>query len=120
MAFMTDNCIDLQHNIRMEVYSQKDSFLMKNFITQGASSPELTSMIQYRNFLRVSKMSEVTTGCGSRILSRMYNGDESESNATNQCSIQPIPPKGGMDYMEEVPGAHDDVTHNAVPTTSPG
>jgi hypothetical protein len=24
MNFMADNCIDLRHNIRMEVYSQKD------------------------------------------------------------------------------------------------
>jgi hypothetical protein len=39
MTFMADNCIDLHHNIRMEVYSQKDSFLMENFIKQGASSP---------------------------------------------------------------------------------
>jgi hypothetical protein len=39
MTFMEDNCIDLHHNIRMEVYSQKDSFLMENFIKQGASSP---------------------------------------------------------------------------------
>jgi hypothetical protein len=39
VTFMTDNCIDLHHNIRMEVYSHKYSFLMKNFIKQGASSP---------------------------------------------------------------------------------
>jgi hypothetical protein len=39
MTFMADNCIDLQHNIRMELYSQKESFLMENFIKQGASSP---------------------------------------------------------------------------------
>jgi hypothetical protein len=39
MTFMADNCIDLHNNIRMEVYSQKDSFLMENFIKQGASSP---------------------------------------------------------------------------------
>jgi hypothetical protein len=32
MKFMADNCI------RMEVYSQKDSFLMENFIKQEASS----------------------------------------------------------------------------------
>jgi hypothetical protein len=37
MTFMADNCIDIHHNIRMEVYSQKDSFLMENFIKQGAS-----------------------------------------------------------------------------------
>jgi hypothetical protein len=29
---MSDKCINLHHNIRMEVYSQKDSFLMANFI----------------------------------------------------------------------------------------
>jgi hypothetical protein len=39
MTFMADSCIDLHHNIRMEVYSQKDSFLMENFIKQGALSP---------------------------------------------------------------------------------
>jgi hypothetical protein len=36
MTFMADNCIDLHHNIRMEVYSQKYLFLMENFIKQGA------------------------------------------------------------------------------------
>jgi hypothetical protein len=51
VIFMAENCIDLHHNIRMEVYSQEDSFLVANFIKQGASSPELTSMIQCRNFL---------------------------------------------------------------------
>jgi hypothetical protein len=76
MTYMSDNCIDLHHNIRMEVYSQKDSFLMANFIKQGASSPELISMIQCHNFLRVSRMSEIATGCRSSILLRMYNGDE--------------------------------------------
>jgi hypothetical protein len=39
MTFMADNCIDLHQNIGMEVYSQKDSFFMENFIKQGASSP---------------------------------------------------------------------------------
>jgi hypothetical protein len=39
VTFMADYCIDLHHNIRMEVYSQKDSFLMDNFMKQGASSP---------------------------------------------------------------------------------
>jgi hypothetical protein len=71
MTFMADNCIDLHHNIRMEVYSQKYSFLMKKIIKQGASSPELISMIQCRNFLRVSRMSEVALGCGSKILLKM-------------------------------------------------
>jgi hypothetical protein len=71
MNFTADNCIDLHHNIRMEVYSQKDSFLTDNFIKQGASSPELISMIQCRNFLRVSRIYEVALGCGSRILLRM-------------------------------------------------
>jgi hypothetical protein len=84
MNFMAENCIDLHHNIRMEVYSQKYSFLMENFIKQGASSPELISMIQCCNFLRVSRMSEVDSGCGSRILPRIYNGDAPESDATNQ------------------------------------
>jgi hypothetical protein len=41
MTFMEDNSIYLHHNIRMAVYSQKDSFLMENFIQQGASSPEV-------------------------------------------------------------------------------
>jgi hypothetical protein len=77
----------------MEVYSQKDSFLMANFIKQGASFPELTSMIQCRNFLRVSRISEVATGCGS-IIPRMYNWYEPESDANNQWPIQPRPPKG--------------------------
>jgi hypothetical protein len=90
MTFMADNCIDIHHNIRMEVYSQKDSFLMENFIKQGAPSPELISMIQCRNLLRVSRMSEVASGCGSRI----YNGDAPESDATTQWPIQPRPPKG--------------------------
>jgi hypothetical protein len=95
MTFMADNCIDLHHNIRMAVYSQKDSFLMENFIQQGASSPELISSVtQCRNFLRVSRMSEVALGYGSRILLRMYNGGASESDATNQWPIQPRPPKG--------------------------
>jgi hypothetical protein len=71
MTFMADNCIDLHHNISKEVYSQKDSFLMENFIKQGASSPELISMIKCRNFVRVSRMSEVASGCRSRILLRM-------------------------------------------------
>jgi hypothetical protein len=61
MTFMEDNSIDLHHNIRMEVYSQKDSFLMENFIKQGASPPELINMIQCCNFLRVSRMSEVAS-----------------------------------------------------------
>jgi hypothetical protein len=51
-------------------------------------------MIQCCNFLRFSRMSELATGCGSRILPRMYNGNEPESDATNQCPIQPRPPKG--------------------------
>jgi hypothetical protein len=38
MTFMEDNCIDLHHNIRMAVYSQKDSFLMEKFIKQGAGN----------------------------------------------------------------------------------
>jgi hypothetical protein len=92
MTFMADNFIDLHHNIRMEFYSQKDSFLIANFIKHGASSPELTSMIQCCNLLRVPIISEVAMGCGSRILPRMYNGDEPESDATNQWPIQPIPP----------------------------
>jgi hypothetical protein len=33
-------------------------------------------MIQYHNFLRVSRMSEVATCCTSRILPRMYNWEE--------------------------------------------
>jgi hypothetical protein len=60
---------------------------------QGASSPELTSMIQCRNFLRVSRMSEIATGCGSRILPRIYNGEEPESDTTNKYPIQPRQPK---------------------------
>jgi hypothetical protein len=34
MTFMADNCIDLHHNIRMEVFSQKDSFLMYFFLNR--------------------------------------------------------------------------------------
>jgi hypothetical protein len=94
MSFMSDNCIDRHHNIRMDRYSQKDSFLMANFVKQGASSPELTSMIQCRNFLRVSRMSEIATGCGSRIIPRMYNGEEPDRGATNQWPLQPRPPTG--------------------------
>jgi hypothetical protein len=104
MNFMADNCIDLHHNIRMEVYSQKDSFLMENFIKQGASSPELISMIQCRNFLRVSRMSEVASGCGCWILIRMYNGYAPESDATNQWPIQPRPPKGAWTIWKKYLG----------------
>jgi hypothetical protein len=39
VTFMADNCVDLHQNIRMEVYSQKDLFLLEDFIKQGASSP---------------------------------------------------------------------------------
>jgi hypothetical protein len=31
-TFMADNCIYLHQDIRMAVYSQKDSFLMESFI----------------------------------------------------------------------------------------
>jgi hypothetical protein len=37
MTLMADNCIDLHHNTRVAVYSQKDSFLMETKIQQGAS-----------------------------------------------------------------------------------
>jgi hypothetical protein len=104
VTFMADTCIDLHHNIRMEVYSQKDSFIMEHFIKQGASSPELISMKQCPNFLRVSIMSEVALGCGSRILLRMYNGDASESDATNQWPIQPRPPKGAWTILKKYLG----------------
>jgi hypothetical protein len=57
---------------------------MANFIKQGTSSPELKTMMQCRNFLRVSRMSELVTGCGSRIYLRMYNGEEPENDATDQ------------------------------------
>jgi hypothetical protein len=77
---------------------------MENFIKQGASSPELISMIQCRNFLRVSRMSEVASGCGSRILLRMYNGDAPEGDATNQWPIQPIPPKGAWTIWKKYLG----------------
>jgi hypothetical protein len=90
---MSDNCIDLHHNIRMEVYSQKDSFLVENFIKQGASSPESTSMIQCRNFLRVSRMSKIATGCGPRIPPRMYNG-------MNQKGTQPISGQSNQDHQK--------------------
>jgi hypothetical protein len=105
MNFMEDYCIDLHHNIRMEVYSQKGSLLMENFIKQGASSAELISMIQCRNFLRVSRMYEVVaSGCGSRILIRMYNGDAPEIDATNQWPIQPRPPKGAWTIWKKYLG----------------
>jgi hypothetical protein len=91
---MAENIIDLHHNIRMDGHSQQYSFLMANFIKQGASFIELTSMIQCHNFLRVYIMFEVATCCGSRILPRMYNGEEPESDATNQWPIQTRPPKG--------------------------
>jgi hypothetical protein len=104
MKFMADNCIDIHHNIRMAVYAQKESFLTENFIQQGASSPELISMIQCRNFLRVSIMSEVALVCVSRILPRMYNGDAPERNATNQWSIQPRPPKGASTIWKKYLG----------------
>jgi hypothetical protein len=45
MTFMADNCIYINQNIRMEVYSQKDSFLVEKNIKHGASSPDLISMI---------------------------------------------------------------------------
>jgi hypothetical protein len=104
MNFMADNGIDIHHNIRMAVYSQKDSFLMEKIIQQGASSPELISMIQCRNFLRVSRMSEVASGCGSRILLRIYTGDAPERDETNQWSIQPIPPKGAWTIWKKYLG----------------
>jgi hypothetical protein len=104
MIFMADNYIDLHHNTSMEVYSQKDSFAMEHFIKQGAYSSELTSMIQCRNFLRVSRMPEVASGCGSRILLRMYNGDAPESDATNRWPIQPRPPKGAWKIWKKYLG----------------
>jgi hypothetical protein len=67
VTFMENNGIDIHHNIRMAVYSHKYSFFMENFIQQGALSPELISMIQCRNLLRVSRVSEVAQGCGSQI-----------------------------------------------------
>jgi hypothetical protein len=93
MCFMADNYIDLHHNIRMDGYLQQDSFLMANFIKQGASSPELTSMIQLRNFLRFSRMSEVVTGCGSRILASVYNGG-------GQRAMQPISGQSSQDHQK--------------------
>jgi hypothetical protein len=51
VSFMAENSIDLHHNIRMDGYSQQDSFLMANFIKQRASATELTRMIQCRNLL---------------------------------------------------------------------
>jgi hypothetical protein len=33
-TFMADNCIDLHHNIRMEVYSHKDSLLMETLLNR--------------------------------------------------------------------------------------
>jgi hypothetical protein len=101
---MAENCIDLHHSIRMYGYSQQDSFLMANFIKKGASLPYLTSMIQCHNFIRVSTMSEVATGYGSRILPRMYNGEEPDSDATNQWPIQPIPPKGAWSIWKRYLG----------------
>jgi hypothetical protein len=104
MTSMADNCIDLHQNIMMEVYSQKDSFLMEIFIKQGALSSEVISMIKCRKFLRVSRMSEVATGYRSRILHRMYNGDEPESDATNQWQIPPRPPKGAWTIWKKYLG----------------
>jgi hypothetical protein len=101
MNFTADNCIYLHHIIRMAIYSQKDSFLMEKIIQHGASSPELISMIQCRNLLRVSRMSEVASGCGSRILLRKYNEDAPESDATNQWPIQPIPTKGAWAILKK-------------------
>jgi hypothetical protein len=49
-------------------------------------------------------MSEVTSGCGSRILVRMCNGDGPESDATNQCPIQPRPPKGAWTICKKYLG----------------
>jgi hypothetical protein len=82
----------------MEVYSQKDSLLVENFIKQGASSPELTSMIQCRNFVRVSRVSEAAMECGSMILPSMYNRDEPESDENNQLPIQQDHKKGHGRY----------------------
>jgi hypothetical protein len=47
----------------------------------------------HQSLQNVSRMSEAVTGCGSRILPRMYNGEEPESDATNQWPIQPRQPK---------------------------
>jgi hypothetical protein len=49
-------------------------------------------------------MSEVAMGCGSRILLRMHNGDEPESDATNQWPIQPRPPKGAWRIWKKYMG----------------
>jgi hypothetical protein len=49
-------------------------------------------------------MSEIATGYGSRILPRMYNGDEPESDATNQWKIQPRPPKGAWSIRKKYLG----------------
>jgi hypothetical protein len=38
MSFMAENSIYLHHNIRMDGYSQQDSFIMANYITQGSSA----------------------------------------------------------------------------------
>jgi hypothetical protein len=49
-------------------------------------------------------MSEIATGCGSRILPRMYNGDEPESDATNRWPIQPRSPKGAWTIWKKYLG----------------
>jgi hypothetical protein len=77
---------------------------MANFIKQGSSSPELTSMIQCLNFLRVPRMSDIVTGCGSRILPRTQNGEEPESDATTQWPTQLRPPKGAWTIWKKCLG----------------
>jgi hypothetical protein len=93
MSFMAESHIDLQHNMSMEFYSHNDAFLMENFIKQGATQQEISSLIQCCLFLRVYQLSDISTGCGSRILERMHNGDDPESNMMDQWPTQPRPPK---------------------------
>jgi hypothetical protein len=50
----------------------------------------------------------------------MYNGEEPESDATNQWPIQPRPLKGGMDDMEEIPGVYVDLTANTCHAPASG
>jgi hypothetical protein len=49
-------------------------------------------------------MSEVTSGSGSRILLRMYNGDALEYDAKKQWSIQLRPTKGAWAIWKKYPG----------------
>jgi hypothetical protein len=59
-------------------------------------------------------MSEIATGCGSRILQRMYNGEGRERHGQSVANPAKTN-KRGMDDMEEVLRVYGDFTYNTCP-----